>query len=75
MYIDPPLENEGGEIQFYLEGNNQPKILPQKNCVYFFPSWLMHRPLPQTSPQNRMCLNWSYTSSNRPLHKLTGDIW
>ena len=75
MYINPPLENEGGEIQFYLHEIYQPKILPQRDYIYFFPAWLMHRPLPQTTNQKRICINWSYNSSKRPTHKLTGDRW
>ena len=74
-YIDPPLKNEGGEIQFFIHEINQPIVLPQKDHVYFFPSWLMHRPLPQITPKERICMNWIYTSSKRPIHKLTGDRW
>ena len=74
-YINPPLENEGGELQLYLHEHQQVKLSLEKDCLYFFPGWMMHRPLPQNTTKERICINWSYDSSKRPIHKLTGDRW
>ncbi len=74
-YIDPPLENEGGELQLYLHERQQVKLSPKKDCLYFFPGWMMHRPLSQNTSKERICINWSYDSAKRPIHKLTGDRW
>ena len=51
------------------------KIKPKKDVIYAFPSWLVHAPLPQTIETPRISLNWGYDSSNRPIHKLSGDRW
>ena len=73
-YLDPPEEGEGGELE--LSYNEQKmRIQPKKDIIYFFPSWLTHRPLPQTREKPRVCLNWGYDCEIRPIHKLTGDRW
>ena len=75
MYLDPPKEGEGGEIQFYYNEEQQPKFVPAKDIVFFFPSWIMHRPLSQRIPQPRYCINWGYPCMMRPIHKLSADKW
>ena len=76
FYINPPKKEEGGGLVIYPECINNPfTIYPEKNKVYFIPSWLMHTPLPQTTPIPRVSLNWGYASGIRPIHKITGDIW
>ena len=72
-YLDPPLE--GGELQLYLHENNQIKIPIRKNLIYFFPGWMMHKPLPQESTTSRLCFNWGCRSNIPIIHKLTGDRW
>ena len=74
-YIDPPNKNEGGELEIWDFPYNPIKITPEKNIVYFFPSWLVHRPLPQKSSLTRISINWGYDSYTRPIHKMTGDRW
>lgn len=76
FYINPPQEKEGGGLQLYINGINNPITLqPQPNKLYLFPSWIMHQPLPQTTSTPRICLNWGYQSRSRPIHKITGDLW
>ena len=74
-YLNPPKEGEGGEISFYLHENHILNILPQPDLIYFFPSWLLHKPLPQTNNSPRICFNWGYSGYKNPIHKLTGDKW
>ena len=75
IYLNPPNQGEGGELSFLFTENDVFEILPEKDTIYFFPSWVMHKPLPQTSKEVRHCLNWGYNCSKRPIHKLTGDRW
>lgn len=74
-YIDPNLIEEGGEIEFMNHPNKIHTIKPQINCIYMFPGWLLHRPLPHNSSSSRICFNWAYNGSRRPLNKFSGDIW
>lgn len=74
-YLDPTTPQEGGGIQFFLHQTEEIIINPLPDYIYFFPSWIMHKPLPQTSTQNRYCVNWGYECSKIPIHKLTGDKW
>ena len=74
-YLNPPLEGEGGEISFYINENKIINILPQPNLIYFFPGWLLHKPLPQKSTTPRFCFNWGYNGHKKPIHKITGDRW
>ena len=75
MYLNPPLPNEGGGLEFYFHDDGREIIYPNKDEIYFFPSWVLHKPLPQTSNKVRYCLNWGYDCSNRPIHKLTNTRW
>lgn len=74
-YIDPPSIDEGGELQIYNPPHLDKKFKVEKDYIYSFPSWLLHRPLPQLSSTPRICLNWGLNSSRRPVNKITGDIW
>lgn len=74
-YIDPPEEGEGGELQLYTPTEGKINIQPSKDVIYFFPSWLLHRPLPQTRKEPRICLNLGFNTNIRPMHKLTADRW
>ena len=74
-YLNPPRVDEGGGLIFFLHEFKRPIIQPQKDYIYFFPSWVLHKPLPQTRKEPRICLNWGYESIQRPIHKLTGDKW
>ena len=51
------------------------EIFPEKDVIYTFPSWLNHKPLPQTTDTPRYSINWGYNCNLRPIHKLTGDRW
>jgi len=74
-YIDPLNKGEGGELQFYAHENEIISISPEIDCIYFFPGWMLHRPLPQNTNKKRICINWGVDCNNRPIHKLTGDRW
>ena len=50
-------------------------LSPEPDYIYFFPSWVLHRPLPQNTDKDRICINWGIESSKRPIHKITGDRW
>lgn len=78
FYLDPP--KEGGEITFLISPDNPPNqreliIKPKKDKVYFFPYWIFHKPLPQKDEEHRICFNWLYGSSIRPIHKSTLIPW
>ena len=75
MYLNPPNKDQGGGLEFMFHGENTTILYPQKDYIYFFPAWALHRPLPQTTNKPRHCLNWGYNCSKRPIHKLTGDRW
>ena len=75
IYINPTKEGEGGELELFHPFEGPMKIQPEKDQIYVFPSWMLHRPLPQTREEPRICLNWGYVSSMRPIHKLTADRW
>ena len=74
-YINPTKKEEGGELEIYFNDNDRCILIPQKDHIYFFPSWALHKPLPQTRKEYRVCINWGYNCSNRPIHKITGDRW
>lgn len=74
-YLDPPSLEEGGSLELYLHQNDVVKVFPKKDYIYFFPSWILHRPLPQTRKEPRFCINWGYQCLKRPIHKLTADKW
>lgn len=78
FYLDPP--KEGGEISFLVEPDGPPNqkeiiIKPKKDKVYFFPYWLFHKPLPQNDEEYRICFNWMYGSSMRPIYKQSLSPW
>ena len=77
LYINPPPPGTGGELQCLTEVLEDAPIVvkPQVNKLYVLPSWVYHRPIPQTHPSPRISLNWGYNSSIRPIHKITGDRW
>ena len=76
FYLNPPLEGEGGEIEFLLQNLDQKlTISPKPNALYLFPSWLYHAPLPQKTTSPRICFNWAYVSKTYPIHKISGDRW
>jgi hypothetical protein len=77
MYLDVP--KEGGEIQFmhYPDyGEKNPLIVkPKEDKIYIFPSWLYHKPMPQKSNIERICINFGYISNSRPIVKNWGILW
>jgi len=74
-YIDPPIANEGGGLEIFDPQRGFVVIQPVKDRIYFFPSWMIHRPIAQSSNIPRISINWGYRCSLRPVHKLTGNIW
>jgi hypothetical protein len=75
LYLDPPKEEEGGGLELFFHEHEKVIVNPRKDYIYFVPSWVLHRPLPQTTNKIRHCLNWGYECSKRPIHKLTRDRW
>lgn len=71
FYLNIP--QKGGEILFRDLENNQWGdeliIKPELNKVYVFPYWLPHAPLPQQDETPRICFNWRYGTTQRPIHK------
>ena len=65
MYLNPPNPGEGGELSFMYSEVDIFNLLPQKDTIYFFPSWVMHKPLPQSKSEIRHCLNWGYNCSKK----------
>ena len=75
-YINPiENPNPGGGIEFIDFSDENTIIYPEKDCIYVFPSWLYHRPLPQTRKEVRICLNWGVNTHNRVIHKITKVKW
>ena len=74
-YIDPIDKEHGGGLELFLHDTHQHIIHPEPDCIYFFPSWVFHRVLPQSIDIPRLCINWGLNCSVRPIHKLTADRW
>lgn len=74
-YVNPcdPSGKEGGGLEFLNPPHDNLTIYPEKDVVYFFPGWMYHRPLEQTREEPRICLNWGYVCTKRPIHKLCGQ--
>jgi len=76
-YIDPPAH--GGQIEFLtnIVDNkfDSEKISVEKNKLYFFPSWLYHRPLPQQDDEYRICVSIDIFSKQRPFFKPAEVYW
>ena len=75
MYIDPPNEGEGGEFNSWVPPYEPTILQPKKDFVYFVPGWVIHKPLPQTTNIPRICINWTYVSNYKPVHKISGARW
>jgi hypothetical protein len=73
IYISPP--EEGGGLEIHNAPFDPFPIPAQENVLTLFPSWLNHRPLPQKDKKERICINISYSSYKRPVHKISGDLW
>lgn len=74
-YIDPLDKEHGGGLELFFHDKYRPIIYPEPDCIYVFPSWVLHRPLPHSIDVPRLCINWGFNCSVRPIHKLTGDRW
>jgi len=77
-YIDPPIKEEGGGIEFNMANTNPTNpfiIYPKPDYFYLFPAWALHRPLPQTSKIPRISLNIGLDTIIRPLNKITNIVW
>jgi len=74
-YIDPMDKEHGGGLELFLHDTFRPIIYPEPDCIYFFPSWVLHKPLPHFIDTPRLCINWGLDCLLRPIHKLTGDKW
>jgi len=74
LYLDPP--EVGGEFQFmprfihpetHEDDLKEHTFKVEENKLYLFPSWCMHRPLPQEDETYRICLTFDIYSFDRPL--------
>lgn len=75
MYIDPLEKDEGGELELWFPPAPAWKFQPEKDYIYFFPSWVLHRPVEQKVDKKRICMNWGYQCNKRPIHKISADRW
>lgn len=73
IYISPP--KIGGGFEVWNAPFNPFTIEPKENVLTLFPTWLNHRPLPQEDKGKRICINYSYNTYKRPVHKISGDLW
>jgi len=82
LYLDPP--KVGGEFQFlpstimsesFEEDLIESTHTVEKDKLYFFPSWWMHRPLPQEDEKYRVCLSFNIYSYDRPEFLPAKVIW
>ena len=73
FYLNIP--KEGGGIQFFNPPWVDLTIQPQIDTLYLFPYWIMHRPLPHKEDIIRISFNWTYGGIERPIYKLTGELW
>jgi len=85
LYLDPP--KVGGEFQFMprlidpetfeddLKDLKEHTFKVEENKLYFFPSWWMHRPLPQEDKTYRVCLSFNIYSFDRPEFLPGKVIW
>ena len=82
LYLDPP--QKGGEFQFlpslfhhetYDEDLKGYTFKVEENKLYFFPSWWMHRPLPQEDETYRVCISFEILSFDRPLFTHENVVW
>jgi hypothetical protein len=70
-YIDIP--EKGGALELDIMGNVV-ELYPDPNKIYFFPYWVVHRPLPQKDKRWRICINLEFYDNNRALRK-NGVRW
>ena len=75
LYINPPKEGNGGELELILPPHPNFKLVPKEDYVYFFPSWLIHRPLEQKINTSRICINFACYYEKKIKHKITQDQW
>ena len=79
LYLDPP--KEGGELCFIADYGKENiedtffKIKPEENKLYVFPSWIMHKPLPQKDKKYRVCINLEWYCKQRPISKESFKVW
>lgn len=73
-YLNPP--SEGGKFEFIGDDpNNSIRLTPEKDKLYVFPNWLLHRPLPQKDSTTRFCLTYQYVYDRRISHPKTDILW
>jgi len=75
FYLHDLKNDEGGELEIAIPADPPIKIKTQKDKIYLFPNWLLHRPLPQTSNNIRICFNWGYVTDKKFIHRTSGDAW
>jgi len=82
LYLDPP--KVGGEFQFmpriietetYEDELKGTTFKVEENKLYFFPSWWMHRPLPQEDETYRVCVSFDIFSFDRPEFLPGSVLW
>lgn len=85
LYLDSP--KVGGEFQLmpryltpeyfedYEDNLKEHTFDVEDNKLYFFPSWWMHRPLPQEDETYRVCITFDIYSFDRPMFLLDNTVW
>ncbi len=65
---------EGGALGFrYREQEFQ--MRPEEGWIYLFPRWLLHKPMPQRTPEHRISLNVEMITRECPLAREGGWRW
>lgn len=69
-YIDIP--SDGGALELDIMHETL-QLKPDPDKIYFFPYWVVHKPLPQKDKQWRICINLEFFDECRPLRK--NGVW
>jgi hypothetical protein len=69
-YIDVP--DGGGALELNIIHETL-QLKPDPGKIYFFPYWVVHKPLPQKDKQWRICINLEFFDESRPLRK--NGVW
>jgi len=78
FYINPASDGGLLEVAPGVDADGKLKsfkIEVEKDKLYFFPSWLYHRPLPQEDTEYRICVSIDIFSRQRPYFKPGKVYW
>ena len=67
------VPKDGGALELLIK-DEKVHLVPEQNKIYFFPYWVMHRPLPQNDSSWRICINLEFFDHKRALRR-NGCRW